>query len=218
MLKGAPVTTVSIYDCLSNFILWAQTIEKPVLIDGQFDAKALVRACRKVDLVEKLKTAVVGFSNTVPIFKTILPNNSGYTQESVLAAVLGKSYDAHNSLADATILYDVVVHCEIPQNLMLKHSFTTQWAERYVIYLQEQNSRIGSFHPLAQEKIISKGILTKMARSGLEYRHLCIVYQRGGRDGLSSLFTKLNSNNSVRVTNRKNILKAICDYFESTLS
>ena len=58
---------------------------------------------------------------------------------------------------------------------MLRHSFTTQWAERYVIYLQEQNSRIGLFHPLAQEKIISKGMLTKMARSGLEYRHLCIA-------------------------------------------
>ena len=142
-------------------------------------------------------------------------NNSGYTQESVVPAVLGKSYDTHNSLADATILRDVVVHCEIPQNSMLKHSFTTQWAERYVIYLQEQNSRIGSFHPLAQEKIISKGMLTTMARSGLEYRHLCIAYQRGGRDAsLSSLLTELNSNNSVRVTNRKNVLKAICDYFE----
>ena len=101
---------------------------------------------------------------------------------------------------------------------MLKHSFTTQWAERYVIYLQEQNSRIGSFHPLAQEKIISKGMLTKMTRSGLEYKHLCIAYQRGGRDGFSLLLTELNSNNSVRVTNRKNILKAICDYFERTLS
>ena len=89
----------------------------------KFDAKALVRACRKVDLVEKLKTAVVGFSDTVPIFKTILPNNSGYTQESVVAAVLGKSYDAHNSLADATTLRDVVVHCEIPQNLMLKQFY-----------------------------------------------------------------------------------------------
>ena len=65
MLKGAPVPTVSIYDCLSDFILWAQTFEKPVLSYGhnvKFDAKALVRACRKVDMVEKLKTAVVGFS------------------------------------------------------------------------------------------------------------------------------------------------------------
>ena len=80
MLKGAPVPTVSIYDCLRDFILWAQTFEKPVLLYGhnvKFDAKALVRACCKVDLVEKLKTAVVGFSNTVLIFKTILPNNSG---------------------------------------------------------------------------------------------------------------------------------------------
>ena len=216
MLNEAPVPTVSIYNCLSDLILWAQTFEKPVLSyghNGKFDEKALVRACCKVDLVEKLKKAVVGFSNTVPIFKTILPNNSGYTQESVVAAVLRKSYDVHNLLADATILRDVVVHCEIPQNLMLKHM-----NEGYVIYLQEQNSRIGSFHPLAQEKIISKGMLTKMARSGLEYRHLCIAYQRGGRDGLSSLLTELNSNNSVRVTNRKNILKAICDYFEHTLS
>ena len=118
MLKGAPVPTVSIYDCLSDFILWAQTFEKPVLLYGhnvKFDAKTLVRACCKVDLVEKLKTAVVGFSDTVPIFKTILPNNSGYTQESVVAAVLGKSYDAHNSLADAKSLRDVVIHCEIPK-------------------------------------------------------------------------------------------------------
>ena len=76
MLKGAPVPTVFIYDCLSDFILWAQTFEKPVILYGhsvKFDVKALVRAYRKVDLVEKLKTAVVGFSDTVPIFKTILP-------------------------------------------------------------------------------------------------------------------------------------------------
>ena len=45
MLKGAPVPTVSIYDCLSDFILWVQTFKKPMLLDGhnvQFDSKALV--------------------------------------------------------------------------------------------------------------------------------------------------------------------------------
>ena len=63
MLKGAPVPTVSIYDSLSDFISWAQTFEKSVLLDGhnvKFDEKALVKACHKVDLVENYKRQLSG--------------------------------------------------------------------------------------------------------------------------------------------------------------
>ena len=51
-------------------------------------------------VVERLKDAIVGFSDTLPTFKSVLLNNHGYTQTSVATAVLGRSYGAHNSLAD----------------------------------------------------------------------------------------------------------------------
>ena len=93
MLKGAPVPTVSLCDCLSDFILWVQTFGKPVLLYGhnlKFDAKALdlpilIEHDAESICSKKFKTAVVGFSDTVPIFRTILPNNFGSTQESVVA-------------------------------------------------------------------------------------------------------------------------------------
>ena len=50
MMKGAPIPTVSIYVSLSDFILWGQTFEKPVLLDGhnvKFDAKLLLEHVAK---------------------------------------------------------------------------------------------------------------------------------------------------------------------------
>ena len=63
------------------------------------------------------------------------------------------------------------------------------------------------------EKIISKGMVEKMAGYGLIYDSLKLAYRRGGKDGLLSLLTEKDGNGKVRVSNRKSITNAIAEHF-----
>ena len=83
-----------------------------------------------------------------------------------------------------------------------------------MVYLEGRNYRIKTFGSLTKKNIISKGMISKIAGSGLEYKHLCIAYKRGGRDGLLSVLMEMNSQSAVRVTKDKKILNALADYFE----
>ena len=59
---------------------------------------------------------------------------------------------------------------------------------------------------------ISVLIAKKISGSGLTYGHLKCVFTRDGEEGLSILF-KSKTNNKVRVTNRKDIIKKIVNHF-----
>ena len=41
-----------------------------------------------------------------------------------------------------------------------------------------------------------------------------MAFKRGGKEGLISLLTEKNTDNKVRVTNKKSALNSLADYFE----
>ena len=76
--------------------------------------------------------------------------------------------------------------------------------------------RITTFQPIARKRVVSNGMIVKMASSGLEFKHLAVAFKRRGKDSLISISTEKNTDNKVRVTNKKSVLNSLTDYFEKT--
>ena len=54
-----------------------------------------------------------------------------------------------------------------------------------------------------------------MAGHGFVYDNLKLAYRRGGKDRLLSLLTEKDGGGNVRVSDRKSIINAIAEHFET---
>ena len=66
--------------------------------------------------------------------------------------------------------------------------------------------------PLEDSKAISKSMATKIARSGLNYEHLKVAFERNGFDGLMGVLGE-KVEGTVWVTKQSKIVQKIFDHF-----
>ena len=169
---------------------------------------------KKLVLKKTLQENVVGFTDTLPLLKSVMRNRPKYSQSAIVEDVLGEPCDTHNSLADVNILRRVMMKTGVEPDLMIEHSFTLQWFGSYNNFITHRNVRMATFQPLARKRVVSTGMIVKMASSGLEFKYLAVAFTRGGKDGLISLLTEKSTDNKVRVTNKNSVLNSLTDYFE----
>jgi hypothetical protein len=50
------------------------------------------------------KRKVIGFIDTLPLFKVNLPGRKSYKQTSLVADILGETYEAHEAMDDTRLL------------------------------------------------------------------------------------------------------------------
>ena len=65
---------------------------------------------------------------------------------------------------------------------------------------------------LVQTKLLSKGMATKIAGSGLSYRHLQLAFRRDKDCGLQRLLGEV-TNGKVRVTKSARIIDSLAQHF-----
>ena len=155
---------------------------------------------------------VSGISDTLPAFRELLPERKSYSQENHLVRdLLFCSYEAHNAIADVQSLLKLV-NKFLNTKLLEKHSFTVSWINKHNSRIAQRNVLQQTLHPLIDKKVISTGLATKIAESGLGLQHLQLAFQRGGTDGLE-LVLKEKFHGKVRVTANRRILSNIVSYF-----
>lgn len=102
----------------------------------------------------------------------------------------------------------------ISDTVLLKHSFTNSWVQRYIVYLSQKSEALRTLQPLICLKKISKSMAEKVAASGLTLEHLQLAYSRGGLDAISNVLIE-KFDGRVRVTRNKRVIKSICSYFQA---
>ena len=122
--------------------------------------------------------------------KRLYQGKKSYSQKALADEIIGEDHEAHNSLADATTLRAMICKMKIPNDLLLRHSFTGKWLSEYLSYLQNRNARLPTFNLLLKAKVISKTTAEKMAGSGLIYNHLKVAFKRKGKDGVLKVCQK----------------------------
>ena len=99
---------------------------------------------------------VIGFVDTLALFKKALPNREKYSQESLDADLLGVCYSAHNSLEDVRAPQRLVSCKEGSRKYLIESSFTTEFAVRSTNYCIQKSSTYRPFTHLLQLKLSAK--------------------------------------------------------------
>ena len=213
--QGRPVSALSIEEGLNMFKNWLSSFEKDVILVGHnvkaFDMKHLIRHARNTGIDFPF---LAGFVDTLPLFKSLHPENSSHSQEALYQKIIGGTYDAHNSLCDVIALCTLLNHSVSNIRSLHPFSYSHDWCKRYVTFLEERDENLLTFKPLIDLKVISKSMAEKAASSGLKYRHLQLAYMRQGDSGLKSVLGE-KFGGKVRVTKNARILTTLVGHFSS---
>uniref|UniRef100_A0ABM0LZJ0 Uncharacterized protein LOC102808737 n=1 Tax=Saccoglossus kowalevskii TaxID=10224 RepID=A0ABM0LZJ0_SACKO len=95
------VPTLSQKDALESFIEWIPLNSVLVAHNCKnFDARILVSSVQRYGLLDKLKHKHCCFSDTLSVFREILPPRSSYSEENLVNDYLHTEYSAHNAKHD----------------------------------------------------------------------------------------------------------------------
>ncbi|XP_049928586.1 DNA polymerase III PolC-type-like isoform X6 [Epinephelus moara] len=111
LLHGNAVDTVPLVDALTSFISFLRSFRHPVLLAAhgakRFDAPVLTRVLRRLSLQQEFQQVVSGFVDTFLLSKNLYRNLSSHSQQYMVRHFLGKTYEAHNAVEDATMLQEL---------------------------------------------------------------------------------------------------------------
>lgn len=205
-------------EALKNVIEWLKAKEGPVVLFAHnaksFDCKRIIYSLKKCDLMSSYQSCVVGFVDTLILFKTILPQREKYSQESLVADLLGTSYRAHDSLEDVRTLQQLVSYKEVNDKVTMESSFTINYAINSTTYCLNEAVNVHSLQPLITSKVISKGMGDKIAGSGLMLNHLKLSFIQGRKEGLRSVLAE-RINGKPRVTISSRIIMALVNHLKN---
>lgn len=110
-LHGNAVDTVPLVDALTSFISFLRSFRRPVLLAAhgakRFDAPVLTRVLRRLALHQEFQQVVSGFVDTFLLSKNLYRNLGSHSQQYMVRHFLGRTYEAHNAVEDATMLQEL---------------------------------------------------------------------------------------------------------------
>ena len=136
--RGKPVDATTSSGALEELITWLKTeVNASSIIlcahnAKRFDVRVVLFAAKLANATESLGQVVCGFVDSLDVLKENLPGRTSYTQENIYKDVVGKSYAAHEALADVKALREIVSLTCSPQEKVLRSAFTFESAvERF---------------------------------------------------------------------------------------
>ena len=213
--NGSIVNALLPKQAMQNFLLWLQDIDVSNLVlvahNCAFDSSRLLNVFAKLKLLDSLKESVVGFIDTLPLFKEKHPNMPNYRQVTLAAQLLNQAYDAHNSAADVETLMKLTKLTSPSVDELQKHSFTISSADDLRKYRTQSRSRQLSFEHMVTNNVVSTTMAKKMADSGLDMPQIKLAHSRDSTGGIGALLSETNEK-KARVTKNKSIIAKINDF------
>ena len=219
--NGREVACMTIKKCLLNFIDWCQSRSNgQVVLVGHnckvFDAPRLLRKVRACGLIEPFEKIVVGFIDTLPVFRKLYKGRFRcFSQENLATELLGITYKAHNASDDAKTLAKIVNGVKLSKQSLFENSFGIAAVLQMVAQHDAKTDNEESLGVLVEKRVISKSMVARIAKSGLSYKHLCLAFKRNKDTGIKTLLGERDCNNKIRVTQSKRITSALKNYFSA---
>ena len=214
------LSTVSVTDAVVSLVSLCQKIGGVILVAHNckvFDAYRLVRHVRQAGLLDVFMGSIVGFSDTLPLFRDVpeLPNAKMAT---IANHFLGMhDYEGHNALDDATVLEDSVAAANFSFADLIEESFTVDAVLEALRRDDAKNEHMHTLQPLCDQNVCSVAMSTKIASSGLNMDHLIDVFTQGGRRAIAMLFSEKDANGFIRVTKYAKTVSDICAHLSTFL-
>ncbi|KAJ8249270.1 hypothetical protein GJAV_G00233000 [Gymnothorax javanicus] len=114
---------------LVAFLAFLRMLGRPLLVGHnirRFDCPVLARALDEWHLRAAFLEVTSGFLDTLPLARDILRDRGqqSYSQESLVKAVLGVSYPAHDALEDVRALQSLYQALQPTAAQIIRHTFT----------------------------------------------------------------------------------------------
>lgn len=212
--RGCLVESCSINEALQNFVKWLDNNSVLVAHNGRvFDSTILYYHINQCSLLDSFTDKVLGFSDTLPLFRNLYSDFHHHNLEFLSATILLHSpNDAHNAIDDVQNLSDLLDAADVTCHLLQQYSFGLDYTLTQCNIAQNRADNMPSLEILVKEKVISKCMARKMAGSGINFQHLLIVYKRHGEDGIISLLSE-KIQKKTRVTASKKVLNKLANWF-----
>ncbi|KAG7158697.1 DNA polymerase III PolC-type-like [Homarus americanus] len=139
-LRGKPLDAKTPAFALHNFLEWIK-LRSPVLLyahNASFDYQRFFHVIQKENLVEQFQQHIIGFVDTLGMFKTEYPGLNNYKQNTLVRKFLKKSYRCHSALEDATILQELY-NTTFPHTIS---DFSCTFASAYEKWMYERKGKM----------------------------------------------------------------------------
>lgn len=178
---GQKVECIDIRLALLKLIDYVSKREKPILVGHNvlsFDIPILSKKLQEHGLLQEFLRHVSGCLDTLRLARKLFSKETvgNYKQQTLVQVLLGKSYQAHDALADVKNLYELFVS-----------KFTFKETDAFPFNF---NVLQKSFVPLVERKLISSANSRKLANSGLGLGHLSLAYQRDNQEGVKFILSE----------------------------
>ncbi|XP_065941597.1 uncharacterized protein [Magallana gigas] len=215
--EGEPVPSTSTSEGLTNFLQWLSSIHKPVVLvahNARFDANAFCRALITNDMNGDAGKVIQGFVDTLSLFRKERPGLCSYKQTDLVKSFIQTDYNAHDAASDAKALLQLLTSQNFSEHILLQHSFSFDSYISLLNYHEMVQKNSSSLMCLVNNKVISKMIMTRIAKSGLSFSHLLLAYKRDSQHGVLRLLSENTCEGKPRVTSNKKIIGNLCSYIK----
>ena len=222
---GKPVRPFPPQQAFQNFIDWLQRItpdSKQLVLYAHnaktFDVPRLLNHLDKFNLLGEFQKTVIGFVDTLPLFKAMKPELKSHKLSSLAEHFLDNStYDAHNALADVEILKSLTTCIRPSAESLQKYSMKTEAAIKVARFSLQALQRKHTLKRLVNGDGISKDMIKKMAESGLDFNQLKLAYESDRDNGIANVLSATDCDGEVRVTKTKSVIVKVQQFFQSLI-
>ncbi|XP_062575255.1 uncharacterized protein LOC134237171 [Saccostrea cucullata] len=217
--NGVALPAVPIEVCLASFFDWLKNsgMNHPVLFAHnarKFDSLIFVTCTSLLNSGKEEEGKIIcGFCDTLPMLKEHASGSHlNFSLETLVKDILGCSFSAHDAVEDCRYLQKVVEHHSI-DSFYLQYTFTMKYIIDIIKQMETSKQNLQTLMPLVQNHVISESMCKKISFSGLALKHLELAHQRGGFDGIHSLFTE-TFQGKPRITKHTSIITAVSKFIE----
>ncbi|XP_058789690.1 uncharacterized protein LOC131663346 [Phymastichus coffea] len=202
--------TVSLRVAMEDFLSFLDTQGDQVILMAhngyKFDFPLMLRNLSRLNLLDEFKTIVTGFSDTLNIFRNILPERrkakKSFSQTTLAVEYLGQesAEGAHNALADVDILQKLISAIKIDHLTIYNH---TQNITDFI--RNEALKNVHTSNKISLEFLkncVSTNMLSRIAKAGINRSLIIDVYKTKGPKGIEMLLSE-DVRGRPRVTKHK---------------
>lgn len=218
-LNGAAVESVSLAKAMIDFYTFLCSLEQKCILTAhncRFDNSKLIVAIDKVFMMDRFKSVVTGFCDTLPIIsKCNELKGKGVNKLEQLAATCNvDSQNAHNAVADVKILQSVLKHFKISEEKLRDSVITWDTIKEKEIEkekkkAEKENIAVKLTYLKKLETCASLPMRKKLIKANISYEMMKLAYKENKFDGLCNLLTKGG------VTKNKKIIRKISDFLNT---